>query len=530
MPIFARKCAECGKKFKTRYEEITLCPEHLLPPLYRMKGSSRSPFDISMLAPHIPQEYAQVANRHKPFRAEYLFPPSVPPSSAMPQKDPPSKDPPPKKLPPSEPPPYPVHRHGKPENCSNSASDKAEEERKKDFQFKMLWLEELENFDLSALESNKASDSSKLQDSSRRSCERGKPDLETEKPIPKTDSTDLETQNAVLETSSRETETPTDETKREFCETKQPSDETERPVSETTLPVDETHEAPIQNCEVVDLTEDDGDGGSESVSVRKPILKIDSVRKCLLCGKEFSLRFGMPRRYCSWECKEKAKEARRLEKEEAEAKRAVRDARRDSIPYRSTKSARKLIGDAEQRKRDEMDAEKIVRALRTPPPSCLPPVRYCKQCGSQFMPHSDFDDSEFCSADCYARYAKALEDKREEAERIAEHDRKWTEAQKMRNCPICHQWFMPNTKERRKQIYCSHNCAVKAAYRKKHPESDPLRRASDFDMVRRVCALPPAERWQYAKDFTPEERHYMMKLAKESGYFDSRTSNPLDLL
>ena len=525
MPIFARKCAECGKKFKTRYEEITLCPEHLLPPPYRMKGSRRSPFDISMLAPHIPQEYAQVANRHKPFRAEYLFPPSVPPSSVMPQKDPPPKDPPPKDLP-----PYPIHRHGKPEKGSNKASEKAEETRKKAYKFKMLWLEELENFDLSTLPSNKAADTSKLQDSSRPSCTRETGELETEKPNLKTETPDLETQNAVLETSSRETETPTDETKREFCETKQPSDETKRPVSETTSPVDETHEVPIQNCEVVELTEDDGDGGSESGSARKPTIKIDAVRKCLFCGKEFTLRWGKPRRYCSDGCKEKAKEARLIEVEERAARKAVRDARRDSIPYRSTKFARKLIGDAEQRKRDEMDAEKIFRALRSPPPSCLPTVRYCKQCGSQFMPHSDFDDSEFCSADCYARYAKAIEDKREEAERIAEHDRKWREAQKMRNCPICHQWFMPDPKERRKQIYCSHNCAVKASYRKKHPEADPLRRASDFDMVRRVCALPPAERWQYAKDFTPAERQYMLKLAKESGYFDSRTSNPLDLL
>lgn len=510
MPIFARKCAKCGKKFKTRYEEITLCPEHLLPPPYRVTAPRRSPLDISMLVPHVPPEYAQVPNRHKPFRAEYLFPPSVPPSSVMPPKDPPPKD-----LP-----PYPIHRHGEPEKGSNKASEKAEEARKKAYHFKMLWLEELEKFDLSTLESNKASDSSKLQDSSRPSCTRETGELETETPNLKTGTPDLETQNAVLETSSRETETAEQPSKLKLSEnganeTKPPSDETKHPVGETKDPSGETKQ-PQDETKRVD-------------SETPPPVQNARLRTCLLCGKPFKMEWGKPKRYCSWECKEKAKEARRLEKEEAEAKRAVRDARRDSIPYRSTKAALKLIGDAEQRKRDEMDAEKIIRALRTPPPSCLPPVRYCKQCGSQFMPHSDFDDSEFCSADCYARYAKALEDKRKDAERIAEHDRKWREAKKMRHCPICHEWFMPNPKERRKQIYCSHNCAVKAAYRNKHPEADPLRRASDFDMVRRVCALPPAERWQYAKDFTPEERHFMLKLAKESGYFDSRNANPLDM-
>ena len=148
----------------------------------------------------------------------------------------PKKDPPPKELP-----PYPIDRHGKPEKGSNSASEKAEEERKKAYHFKMLWLEELEKFDLSTLESNKASDSSKLQDSSRPSCTRETGELETEKPNLKTGTTDLETQNAVLETSSRETETAAQPSKLKLSEnganeTKSPSDETKHPVGETKDP------------------------------------------------------------------------------------------------------------------------------------------------------------------------------------------------------------------------------------------------------------------------------------------------------
>ena len=543
MPIFARKCAKCGKKFKTRFAEITLCPDHILeqvlPPKYKLLAPRRSPLDTSVLMPHVPPEYAQVANRHKPFRAEYLFQPSVPPSSVMPQKDPPSKDPPPKKLPPSEPPPYPVHRHGKPEKGSNSASDKAEEERKKANHFKMLWLEELENFDFADLKKSPKSDTSKLQDSSPPSCTRETGELETEKPNLKTEMPDLETQNAVLETYSRETETAAQPAKLELSEnganeTKPPSDEINHPVGETKDPV----------CEIKQSQDETKRVDSET----SPPVQNARLRTCRYCGKQFALAWRMPRKFCSNECKHKYESNGNSKPVETDQERREKTAQLVRT-WRPTRFALALLENEEVRERErKLEIERgraesfaakaveeeasafFVPRKRPPKPTDLPMPRYCKQCGKQFMPICKDDDNEFCSADCYAWNKRAEEVKREEKKRLADFDRMWNEHQKQRCCPICHTWFMPSKKERRKQIYCSHNCAVKAAYRKKHPEADPLRRASDFDMVRRVYALPPAERWKYAKDFTPEEKHYMLKLAKESGYFDSRNATPLDLM